>query len=91
MNQISEYDYAKILYTKGYLPGPEKCNCGSKIFDIQKYSYNKTHGCCFRCINKNCRKPHPITSNSFYSLFSYNSLQTFSEIIKCFIIKEYKA
>ena len=91
MSNISEYEYAKMLYIKGYLPGPIKCSCGSNHFDIQKFSQNKTNNCCFRCLNNNCRKPHPIVTNSFFSKFSYNSLQVISEIIKCFICKEINA
>ena len=43
MNNIPETEYAKDLYMREYLPGPEICNCGSKSFEIQNYTANKTH------------------------------------------------
>ena len=91
MISISEYEYSKSLYIKGYLPGSTICCCGSKNFDIQIFTHNKTHNCCFQCLNNKCRKPHPIVTNSFFVKFSYNSLQVISEIIKCFICKEINA
>ena len=91
MIHISEYKYAKSLYIKSYLLGPTKCFCGSKNFDIQIFTHNKTHNCCFRCLNNKCRKPHSIVTNSFFAKFSYKSLQVISEIIKCFICKEINA
>ena len=50
MEKQSEYEYAKLLYLKGFLPGQDTCNWGCKNFDIQAFSNNKTHGWCFRWI-----------------------------------------
>ena len=69
MNNQTEEDYAKLLYSKGYLPWPDVYSWGSKLFNIQHLSYNKTHGYCFRYINQNCRKIYPIVTNSFFRNF----------------------
>ena len=44
MEKKPETEYAKDLYMRGYLPGPEICNCSSKSFEIQNFTANKTHG-----------------------------------------------
>ena len=33
MENQSEYEYARLLYLKGFLPGPDTCNGGCKYFD----------------------------------------------------------
>ena len=65
-----ETKFAKYLYGKCYLKGPEKCSCANNVFSIQKYSNNKIAGCCFRCPNNYCRKIYPIRANSFFDKFS---------------------
>ena len=37
MCKVSEYEYAKMLYIKGHLPGPTILD-GVKNFDIQKFT-----------------------------------------------------
>ena len=69
MNQLSEYDYAKSLNIKGCLPGPELYNCGAKLFSIQNYSYNKVHGCYFKCSNTTFRKAFPILQIHYLIIF----------------------
>ena len=91
MNNQTEYDYAKLLYSKRYLPGQDICSCGAKLFNIQHLSYSKTHGFFFRCINQNYRKIYPIVTKSFFNKFSYPSMQIISEIMKCFIGNEFNA
>lgn len=91
METHSELEYAKLLYSKGFIPGPDTCICGCKNFEIQAFWNNKTHGCCFRCMNNKCRKHHPIVTNSFFAKFSYNSMKVISELIKCFIVKQINA
>ena len=91
MEKKPETEYAKDLYMRGYLPGPEICNCSSKSFEIQNFTANKTHECCFTCLNYKLRKAYPIETNSFFVKFSYVPLRLVSEIIKCFIIKDINA
>ena len=62
-NLSDEIEYAKYLYSVGYIPGPQTCSCGSKAFNIYKDSYSKTSFCSFRCINTKCRKKYPVRIN----------------------------
>ena len=89
--QDTEYEYANLLYSNHFLKGPEIRTCGNKIFTIQRFANNKTHGCCFRCNNYKCRKYYPIVINSFFSRSSYQPLTLIMEIIKCFISFEYNS
>ena len=77
MERQSEYEYAKLLYLKGFLQGPDTCNDRCKNFDLQAFSNNKTHGCCFRCMNNKCRKHHLIVTNSFFQNFHIILLKLF--------------
>ena len=88
-NSNTEVDYAKYLQKKGLLPGPELCSCHSQNFSIQIEKSNKTSGCIYRCSNYKCRKKFSIRANSIFELFPYNSLMLISEIISCFLIKEF--
>ena len=84
-----EIEVAKRLFVDGYLPGPIKCSCGETNFNINNDSSNHTSLCCFRCSNYKYRKKYSIRINSFYSLFSFTLLRIVSELISCFICKEY--
>ena len=87
----SEKDFAEVLYKKELLIGPEIFHYGGKEFVLQNFSSNKTYQCCFRCSNSSCRRHYPININSFYEKFSFFSLKTVTEIIKCNICLELNA
>ena len=84
-----EIDVAKRLFADGYLPSPIKCSCGAKNFNINYDSSNQTSLCSFRCTNYKCRKKYSKRINSFYSLFSFTPLRIVSELVSCFMCKEY--
>ena len=84
-----EIQFAQYLFEKGFLPGPKSCDCGRNIFKIQKDNSCKTSGCIFRCSNYPCRKKFSIRKNSIYELFPFTPLLVISEIISCFIVKEF--
>ena len=90
-NISDDIKYAIELHELGYLPGPDKCTCGSTNFVIYKDISFTTTSCSFRCINSNCRLKYPIRTNSFFNKFSHKSLKEVSEIIKCFLIREFNA
>lgn len=83
-----ESQYAKILYEKGYLPGPIQCKCGSKIFTIYTDNQYKTTLCSFRCLNTKCRLKYPIRNNSFFQKFNQKSLKVISEVLNFFLVRE---
>ena len=41
MNQNNEINYATKLEEQGYVPGPNICNFGGKILNIQNYEGSK--------------------------------------------------
>lgn len=83
LNSPNEFDIANQLLSLGFLKGPGECKCKSKLFTIQKDSNNKVSGVCFRCSNYACRLKYPIRINSFYSKFTFISLEIVTEVIKC--------
>ena len=83
--------YAIVLYKKGYLVGPKVCVCGNKCFNIYKDLKYKTNQCSFSCNNYKCKRKFPITINSFFQNFPNQNIRLISEIMKCFLIREFNA
>ena len=83
LNSSNEHEVASALFGLGFLKGPGECKCKSKRFTIQKDSNNKDSGVCFRCVNYACRLKYPIRIKSFYSKFTFISLEIVTEVIKC--------
>jgi len=79
----------KLLYEKGFLPGPKICQCGANFFKIYKDNNYKINKYSFSCANSKCRKKFPTTINSFYNNFSYHKIDLISEIIKCNICHDF--
>ena len=87
-NEETKLEYAEHLNKLGFLPGPSISKCGKAKFAIKKFSYAKTSGICFRCLNNNCRLRYPVRINSFFSLHPNIILSLCSEIIKCNLCQE---
>lgn len=83
LNSPNEYEIAIQLLGLGLLKDPGERKCKSKLFMIQKDSNNKVSGLCFRCTNYACRLKYLIRINSFYSKFTFISLEIVTEVIKC--------
>lgn len=64
-----EIKLAEYLQNKGYINGPEKFECGSKSFSIQKDSNNKNTGSIFRCAYNKCRKNIMLESILYLNYF----------------------
>ena len=84
----NEIEVANTLYKKNYLL-KGNCLCGKNNYSIQVDNSNKTSLCCFRCGNYHCRKKYPVRINSFYAKFSKITLRIVSEVISCFLCKEF--
>ena len=86
--QDNEIDLAKILFSEGFLPRPNECYCGNKLFSIQVDNSNKTSRCSFRCTNNKCRRKYAIRINSFFQKFPQIKMKTIIKILELFLCDE---